>query len=239
MKVRQCLFHVDCFRCATCDSSLKKGDLFGLVDDVPYCRTHYEHIMGPAGPVTTMPPPPGSFSSDTISHHSPTDRQDEFIHRGNPVGADFGHPHPAPPPPGMYPQGFDPLQGGPPPPGWFGFGPPGGPEGGPGGEGFPPYDNNNEPRLKKPRGRKKRKVETTAFAAINGYLANAAADGAFPVDGPNGSKTKRARTSFKHHQLRIMKAHFQINQNPDSRELKMLSQKTQLDKKVLQVRHHQ
>ena len=29
--------------------------------------------------------------------------------------------------------------------------------------------------------------------------------------------------------------HFQINQNPDSRELKMLSQKTGLDKKVLQV----
>jgi hypothetical protein len=50
------------------------------------------------------------------------------------------------------------------------------------------------------------------------------------------TKTKRARTSFKHHQLRIMKAHFQINQNPDSRELKMLSQKTGLDKKVLQVR---
>ena len=49
------------------------------------------------------------------------------------------------------------------------------------------------------------------------------------------AKTKRARTSFKHHQLRIMKAHFQINQNPDSRELKMLSQKTGLDKKVLQV----
>ena len=33
-----------------------------------------------------------------------------------------------------------------------------------------------------------------------------------------------------------MKAHFQVNQNPDSRELKMLSQKTGLDKKVLQVR---
>ena len=54
--------------------------------------------------------------------------------------------------------------------------------------------------------------------------------------GVGQTKTKRARTSFKHHQLRIMKAHFQHNQNPDSRELKMLSQKTGLDKKVLQVR---
>ena len=55
--------------------------------------------------------------------------------------------------------------------------------------------------------------------------------------GVGQAKTKRARTSFKHHQLRIMKGHFQINQNPDSRELKMLSQKTGLDKKVLQVRY--
>merc|ERR1719412_2558258 len=53
--------------------------------------------------------------------------------------------------------------------------------------------------------------------------------------GVGQAKTKRARTSFKHHQLRVMKSHFQINQNPDSRELKMLSQKTGLDKKVLQV----
>lgn len=99
-----------------------------------------------------------------------------------------------------------------------------------------PYDNNNEPMLKKRRGRKKRKVEN--FASINGYMEG----GGFPPGHPGldaagapQSKTKRARTSFKHHQLRIMKAHFQINQNPDSRELKMLSQKTGLDKKVLQV----
>ena len=56
--------------------------------------------------------------------------------------------------------------------------------------------------------------------------------------GVGQAKTKRARTSFKHHQLRVMKSHFQINQNPDSRELKMLSQKTGLDKKVLQVSRH-
>ncbi len=140
------------------------------------------------------------------------------------------------PPGGPTPPGQD----GGPPPGWFSPGPPGsssgdfplGPEGtvGPGGE-FP-YDNNNEPMLKKRRGRKKRKVPE-AFAPINGFM-----EGAFPpgaLDGSGQAKTKRARTSFKHHQLRIMKAHFQINQNPDSRELKMLSQKTGLDKKVLQV----
>ena len=148
---------------------------------------------------------------------------------------DGGHPYPGlhmpfPPPPnasgGYPPPGPDPVGWYPPPD----FPPLGGPGGG-GPVDFQ-YDNNNEPMLKKRRGRKKRKVET--FAAMNGYLE---ASGYPPgMDGQGGpGKTKRARTSFKHHQLRIMKHHFQINQNPDSRELKILSQKTQLDKKVLQV----
>ena len=45
----------------------------------------------------------------------------------------------------------------------------------------------------------------------------------------------RRREHYKHHQLRIMKAHFQTNQYPDSERLKMLSQETNIDKKVLQV----
>lgn len=54
--------------------------------------------------------------------------------------------------------------------------------------------------------------------------------------GSNGSrKKKRVRTSFKHQQLRIMKSHFLTNQNPDSKELKELSEKTGLQKRVLQV----
>jgi len=92
------------------------------------------------------------------------------------------------------------------------------------------FNNNHEP-MKKKRGRKKRKVDE--FSAMNGYM-----EGYPPGMESHGigqSKTKRARTTFKHHQLRIMRTHFQMNQNPDSRELKMLSQKTGLDKKVLQV----
>ena len=64
-------------------------------------------------------------------------------------------------------------------------------------------------------------------------------DGGLDGMGQGGSMgkntTKRARTSFKDNQLRIMKSHFKINQNPDSKELKMLIQNTGLDKKVLQV----
>ncbi|XP_013183582.1 LIM/homeobox protein Lhx9-like [Amyelois transitella] len=48
-------------------------------------------------------------------------------------------------------------------------------------------------------------------------------------------RTKRMRTSFKHHQLRTMKSYFAINQNPDAKDLKQLAHKTGLSKRVLQV----
>ncbi|ESO10044.1 hypothetical protein HELRODRAFT_150188, partial [Helobdella robusta] len=48
-------------------------------------------------------------------------------------------------------------------------------------------------------------------------------------------RQKRMRTSFKHHQLRIMKSYFSLNHNPDSKDLKQLAQKTGLSKRVLQV----
>lgn len=51
-------------------------------------------------------------------------------------------------------------------------------------------------------------------------------------------RTKRMRTSFKHHQLRTMKSYFNVNQNPDAKDLKQLAQKTGLSKRVLQVMLH-
>ncbi|KAK5642455.1 hypothetical protein RI129_008622 [Pyrocoelia pectoralis] len=53
--------------------------------------------------------------------------------------------------------------------------------------------------------------------------------------GHQSQRTKRMRTSFKHHQLRTMKSYFAINQNPDAKDLKQLAQKTGLSKRVLQV----
>jgi len=49
-------------------------------------------------------------------------------------------------------------------------------------------------------------------------------------------RQKRLRTSFKHHELRIMKSYFALNHNPDAKDLKRLSIKTGLSKRVLQVR---
>lgn len=63
-------------------------------------------------------------------------------------------------------------------------------------------------------------------------------DSSVTSPGVQGSqqRTKRMRTSFKHHQLRTMKSYFNINQNPDAKDLKQLAQKTGLSKRVLQVR---
>nr|CAD2135454.1 unnamed protein product [Meloidogyne enterolobii] len=63
-------------------------------------------------------------------------------------------------------------------------------------------------------------------------------DSGDPLSSSNNSaqKLKRMRTSFKHTQLRTMKAYFFINHNPDSKDLKILSNKTGLSKRVLQAK---
>lgn len=60
-------------------------------------------------------------------------------------------------------------------------------------------------------------------------------NGQLNSNGTTTGRTKRMRTSFKHHQLRTMKQYFAINQNPDAKDLKALAQKTNLSKRVLQV----
>uniref|UniRef100_A0A0K2T842 LIM homeobox 2 [Chrysemys picta] n=1 Tax=Lepeophtheirus salmonis TaxID=72036 RepID=A0A0K2T842_LEPSM len=234
IKARHCLFHVDCFRCATCDLLLQKGDLFGMFDDVLYCKQHFEHLshaygscvgVGRSGEVSSsIILPDSSESPPPLFEHYPSSEW-------GPVGSAGSYSQ-------IPPTSSD----------WYG----GGGSSDIGSE-FG-YENNNEPPcLKKRRGRKKRKMESfnayldisnpsqvAASSALgspgsSGFLGPSSGNPGELLSGHPASKTKRARTSFKHHQLRIMRGHFQVNQNPDSRELKMLSQKTGLDKKVLQV----
>jgi len=236
IRAKNCLFHPDCFSCTMCEAVLRKGDFYAIVDDRLYCQKHYERVQNLQPPPQPHPPYPTPPSNQP---HLPP----HGFHPHHPMQLAMG-PHDDP---GMFP--YPPGGGADYPhpqfePGWFPPPPPGaeympgmhGPHPPPGAE-FSPFENNNEPKKKRP-GRKRRpkvNAEAAAFAAMNGYSGSV--EGAYPpgMDGGAAGKAKRARTSFKHHQLRIMKAHFQINQNPDSRELKMLSQKTNLDKKVLQV----
>lgn len=49
------------------------------------------------------------------------------------------------------------------------------------------------------------------------------------------AKCKRMRTTFRNSQLKAMRLHFNQNQNPDGLELRRLSARTGLSKRVLQV----
>ena len=75
-------------------------------------------------------------------------------------------------------------------------------------------NNNTSGMLMKPRGRKKREVASSFETGISGYMDPFM--GGYPHHpGMYGTqidhgKTRKARTSFKHHQLRIMKSYFQI-----------------------------
>lgn len=72
---------------------------------------------------------------------------------------------------------------------------------------------------------------SSSMESLAAYEASVGSPG--PVH--QSQRTKRMRTSFKHHQLRTMKNYFAINQNPDAKDLKQLAQKTGLSKRVLQV----
>ncbi|XP_030764139.1 protein apterous-like [Sitophilus oryzae] len=78
---------------------------------------------------------------------------------------------------------------------------------------------------------------TNIFADLNQEYLDIPFGRSPGTPGLHGSnqRTKRMRTSFKHHQLRTMKSYFAINHNPDAKDLKQLSQKTGLPKRVLQV----
>ncbi|GMT05029.1 hypothetical protein PENTCL1PPCAC_27203, partial [Pristionchus entomophagus] len=85
-----------------------------------------------------------------------------------------------------------------------------------------------------------KKEQSISDDAINKILVNLEYDeGSQPFStsngGSNNGRSKRMRTSFKHHQLRTMKNYFNLNHNPDAKDLKQLATKTGLSKRVLQV----
>ncbi|KAI0985470.1 hypothetical protein GJ496_011908 [Pomphorhynchus laevis] len=76
--------------------------------------------------------------------------------------------------------------------------------------------------------------ERSELANLNIDLKTETENSAFDI--PSRScRSKRPRTSFKYNQLQMMKSYFAINQNPDGKDLKCLSQETNLSKRILQV----
>ncbi|XP_058793554.1 LIM/homeobox protein Lhx9-like [Phymastichus coffea] len=205
MRARDLVFHVACFTCASCGTPLNKGDHFGQRDGLVYCRPHYELICCATDYGSTT----GSIEDLTSPGVSPL--------AGYYSGAEQS-----------------PIAS-------SGTGGAGAAAGG----------------VQKGRPRKRKLSEVTgselpvtmrlaagALELLHPTELSSSMESLTAYDGSAGSpgghihqsqRTKRMRTSFKHHQLRTMKSYFAINQNPDAKDLKQLAQKTGLSKRVLQV----
>ncbi|XP_073845312.1 apterous isoform X7 [Musca autumnalis] len=199
MRARNLVFHVTCFCCVVCQSPLTKGDQYGIIDALIYCRTHYTMAREGDTASTSLGPAvvPGVGGASAYPYTS------QF---GSPPN-DSSSPHSDPTrivPSSIFASASHVMTGLPQPPRQKG----------------------------RPRKRKPKDIEAlTANIDLNTEYLDFGRGSHMSAS----SRTKRMRTSFKHHQLRTMKSYFAINHNPDAKDLKQLSQKTGLPKRVLQV----
>lgn len=42
MKVKENIYHTQCFQCDRCKKTLTRGDLYGIINDLVYCHFHYK-----------------------------------------------------------------------------------------------------------------------------------------------------------------------------------------------------
>lgn len=168
MRARDCIYHVECFLCFSCNKPLTTGDTYGIHCDQIFCQEDYEHLLN-------------NFNTDAgyCNDYNPAfhgHMGDMLTFCGEPVS--------------------------------------------------------------KSRSRKRKHLlAPDGCLQTLGLFTNERGE-ILSRDAFNSShppRQKRVRTSFKHHQLRTMKSYFAMNHNPDAKDLKELSRKTQLSKRVLQV----
>lgn len=45
MRARDCIYHIDCFLCFSCNKPLTPGDTYGIHSDQIFCQEDYEHLL--------------------------------------------------------------------------------------------------------------------------------------------------------------------------------------------------
>nr|XP_032829052.1 LOW QUALITY PROTEIN: LIM/homeobox protein Lhx9-like [Petromyzon marinus] len=217
MRARDSVFHLRCFRCAACERPLTPGDHFGMRGSRVYCRPHFESLLrdesrdDAGGGAASAGGGGGSVVGGSVAGAASS-----LLMQGGPGGGVLG--------------------GG----GWHEVGPGGSlGHGGGGGGGPPPVHGRGRGSAQRHRPRKRKPSAAHGAEILEYGLGLGCADPDGCQDGdlgyPQSQKSKRMRTSFKHHQLRTMKSFFALNHNPDAKDLKQLAQKTGLTKRVLQV----
>ncbi|CAH1647471.1 unnamed protein product [Spodoptera littoralis] len=194
MRARDLVFHVHCFSCALCSTPLNKGDTFGIRDSAVYCRLHYE-TMPDYGAHMAVPGPP---------------QMCPVPYAAGPAPGPHYPPYPSP----EFARVDNDVPKGP----FFN------------GSTAPPPRQKGRPRKKKPKDQELMAANleidriTPFFTCFQLDLNPEYLELGFRGGAGLGSssRTKRMRTSFKHHQLRTMKSYFAINHNPDAKDLKQL-----------------
>ncbi|CAL1292350.1 unnamed protein product [Larinioides sclopetarius] len=226
MRARDLVYHLHCFTCAWCNTALTQGDYFGLRDNLVYCRGHYELMMHgesflPNGTDGTALLPrypgltllhPGQEAAPSTGAFTPFSGVTGTVRKGRPRKRKATD---AVVREGLLSQTLI-------------------------------FKREPDAAIDEPiaqpavtgqwlcRGSQCYTLLETA-EGCNLHLSSLESNSSTPAGHTGPQRTKRMRTSFKHHQLRTMKSYFAINQNPDAKDLKQLAQKTGLSKRVLQV----
>ncbi|XP_055596752.1 LIM/homeobox protein Lhx9-like [Uranotaenia lowii] len=212
MRAKDLIFHVNCFSCTICGQILRGGDTAGLRDGRILCCEHYETDVL-SEPETLSPQfyPGGQQQQQPQTVIQPLQQHQPQQQQQQQQQSQKGRPRKRKPSPQMLDeqQQSGQQQNQPPP-------------------SHDVMDAGGPLRLDLLH-----KELTVGSLDLSSYDGSQS-PGSGGTLTPN-CRTKRMRTSFKHHQLRTMKSYFAINQNPDAKDLKQLAQKTGLSKRVLQV----
>ncbi|KAL1380419.1 hypothetical protein pipiens_001418 [Culex pipiens pipiens] len=216
MRAKDLIFHVNCFSCAICGQLLRGGDTAGIREGRLFCGEHYDtDVLSEPETISSQFYPGGGGGTPgrggAESGDGPAELQPLQPHQQQQQHSQKGRPRKRKPIAQLLDAGQQQgsLQNQPPPQQHDGLDP-----------GTP---------LRLDLLHKELSVSSLDLSSYDGSQS----PGSGGTLTPN-CRTKRMRTSFKHHQLRTMKSYFAINQNPDAKDLKQLAQKTGLSKRVLQ-----
>ncbi|CAF0790184.1 unnamed protein product [Didymodactylos carnosus] len=232
MRAKQYIYHLECFSCISCNHRLHPGDEFGLKDDELFCRVHYYEyeLYLPSSSInhlSSLPPSSSSKLSTCLNstQYSPLPfMSDESDYYSLPLQTTSD-----------------------------------------GNNSCRTTNSKITLTIANKRARKRKInrqeipdyiTTSSSPSSIDPNADLFSLDGYYLDDVENSllndpsslsqqqhshhnhshhQRQKRVRTSFKHHQLRCMRSYFNLNHNPDAKDLKNLAEKTGLQKRVLQV----
>lgn len=233
MRARELVYHMHCFTCAWCNIALTQGDYFGIRDNLVYCRAHFDSLCSE-----------GELSSMSLSL-GPGGELEDITDGGGPLSPAVSLPCSYSPALSPGPGALQTAQVPAPKKGRPRKRKPDSELDGCGNNNNNSNSNNNAPNNNSGSNPTQppciqtplecQLSPSSTLSPLTSLADHKIAGLGNCVVGGGSQRTKRMRTSFKHHQLRTMKSYFSINQNPDAKDLKQLAQKTGLSKRVLQV----